>query len=303
MTAIAWLEDLIPRYRNSGMADDAARVEQTIRQRAAQAQGEMKSIGVPLEASQEEIDRWVAQFAEGPLRQVLFRLAMSFLIKEGATKDSLRAMCKEAPLLSLMPSSVMGLGGFTTATVGSIEGDLDGRALQHAATLFSWRAFWLHFALDRIKEHYALNADGLIEMIQECPSFALERLSLLRDGVVAWLSNDPVKAIHLLIPQIEAALRDLLAALGGAVMVPDPDVGGFKAIGLGQVLNHPLFVDKVPKDIRFHLRVLYNDPRGINLRNELAHGLVRPELLNMGLANWVIHTVLLVGMLRVTKAE
>ncbi|MFJ1260698.1 DUF4209 domain-containing protein [Cupriavidus sp. CuC1] len=302
MTAIAWLEDLIPRYRQAGMLDDSARVEQTIRQRAADAQAEMGTVGTSVDISKEEIEQWVAQFLTGSVADALAGVAREFLIREDATKIGLRDMCANAPLLSMMSSSIVNADGFTTATVGSVERDLDGRALQHAARLLDWNARWLHFALTRIHETYALTAEGLIAVVQECSFFAPEHLPLLHDGVAAWFAGDPIKAIHLLVPQIEAALRNLLAALGGAVMVPNTDVGGFKAASLGEILNHAIFVEKASPDIRFHLRAMYNDPRGLNLRNELAHGLVRPELLNMGLANWVVHTVVLISLLRVKSA-
>ena len=46
-----------------------------------------------------------------------------------------------------------------------------------------------------------------------------------------------------------------------------------------------------------------SDPRGINLRNNIAHGLVRHELLNMGLANWVVHSLLLIAMLKIRPSN
>ncbi len=302
LTAIAWLEDLIPRYRQAGMLEDAARVEQTIRQRAADAQAEMKTVEASIEIPPDELEQWVAQFLSGSMADALTRIAGHFVIKEDAAKSSLRDMSATAPLLSMASSTIVNGEGFTTATVGSVEDDLDGRALQHAATMLSWKASWLHLIFNRVRERYSIDADGLTGLIHECPSFVPERASLVRDGVEAWLTGDAIKAIHVLVPQIEGALRALLSALGGAVVVPDPDVGGFKAIGLGPILTHPIFVEKVPRDVGFHLRALYNDPRGLNLRNELAHGLVRPELLNMGLANWVMHTVILVSKLRVKSA-
>jgi hypothetical protein len=53
----------------------------------------------------------------------------------------------------------------------------------------------------------------------------------------------------------------------------DPKTGGFEVIGMGAVLSHPAFRQGVPKDFQFHLRALYTDPRGVNLRNHLAHGM------------------------------
>jgi hypothetical protein len=80
-------------------------------------------------------------------------------------------------------------------------------------------------------------------------------------------------------------------------MVADTDLSGFQVIRLGEILRHEIFGARTPKDFRFHVRALYGDPRGINLRNHLAHGLADPDLLHMGLANWVVHTLRLLGML------
>ena len=120
----------------------------------------------------------------------------------------------------------------------------------------------------------------------------------MREGLSAWFIEDWIKTIHILTPQVEAALRDLVSALGGAVMRPDPDHGGFQAISFGEVLNHPRFQSQVPEDIRFHLKVLLQDSRGINLRNEFAHGLAAYELFDRGIANWVVHAVILLGLIR-----
>ena len=303
LTAIAWLENLIPRYRDIGLVDDAARVEATIRSRAKEAQGEMQRFEVPINIPKKELDEWVEKVAGKSLDEALSNIALACFIKEDSTQSSLQLLSKNAPLFSFMPSVVMGIDGFTVAKVGSIESDLDGRSLQHAATLFSWYAPWLYFAFNHIKEKYALDVENIVSALRECTFFPIEHESLLKEGLVAWLADDSVKCIHILVPQIETALRNLLAALGALVMKSDPDTGGFQVIGLGKILNHQSFRNHVPNDFRFHLKALYSDSRGINLRNDIAHGLVRHELLNMGLANWVVHSLLLIGTLRIRPVQ
>ena len=50
-----------------------------------------------------------------------------------------------------------------------------------------------------------------------------------------------VKIVHVLVPEVEAALRDVLSALGGAVTKQDRN-GGSQMISLGEVLSH----DRIP---------------------------------------------------------
>jgi len=73
--------------------------------------------------------------------------------------------------------------------------------------------------------------------------------------------------------------------------------GGSQKISLGEVLADEKFT-QVPEAIRFHMQVLYQDPRGMNVRNELAHGILAFELLGLGLANIVVHSIVLIGAFR-----
>ena len=81
-------------------------------------------------------------------------------------------------------------------------------------------------------------------------------------------------------------------------MGPDNDYGGFQTIGLGQMLSDAIFRANIPEDVRFHLKVRLQDPRGINLRNEVAHGLATRELPDRGVGNWDVHLVIMAGVLR-----
>jgi lysyl-tRNA synthetase class 1 len=125
-------------------------------------------------------------------------------------------------------------------------------------------------------------------------------MPFIREGLTAWFAGDHVKTVHVLVPQVESGLRDLLGALGGVVTKPDRH-GGSQKISLGEVLMDERFA-QVPDAIRFHMQVLYQDSRGMNVRNELAHGILAFELLGLGLANIVVHSIVLIGCLRLKAA-
>ena len=75
-------------------------------------------------------------------------------------------------------------------------------------------------------------------------------------------------------------------------MMPSRNGGGFETLGMGAVFNTAAFKSNAHPTLRLHLRALYTEPKGINLRNKLAHGLAGPELLGRGMANWVVHSLL-----------
>lgn len=292
LVAIAWLEDLIPFYRNAGMVEDAVRVEKAITSRAAQAETEFGKFEVSVDISKEKIEKWIDDTAGDSLEEGLRKIATRCLIREQSAKDNIVNMTRNAPLTAMMNSSIMGNDGFTVATVGSISDDLSGRSMQHAADLFNWYASWLDGALNRLKEKHGVNAEMLAASFDHRALFTGQQTELLKDGVCAWFAGDWVKAIHVLVPQVEAILREMLSKMGRSVRRYEPELRGFQTLGMGKLLHDDAMKTEGLRDVRFHFLALYADPRAINLRNKIAHGLARPEFLSVGVANWVIHSLL-----------
>lgn len=195
---------------------------------------------------------------------------------------------------------ITGRDGFTKATIGSVKDDLDSRVVHHAARVISQQGPWLNLAWQRIRAKHNADLEAVLEWLSQSPCFPTERLPFIRQGLAAWLTGDHVKTVHVLVPQVESSLRDLLAVLGGVVTKPDRH-GGSQKISFGEVLENEKF-SVVPEAIRFYLQVLYLDSRGMNVRNELAHGILAFELLGLGLANIVVHSIILMGAFRLEAA-
>jgi hypothetical protein len=301
LVATAWLQDVLERYRQAGMAEDATRVEALVRARSADAAAEMKKIEVPLDIKKEEIDRWLDEITDGTAEQALVRIAVRLTVREDSTRQQVLEQAKIAPIQALMPIDIAGPDGFTVAKIGSVEDDLEGRVIHHATQMLSFKAPWLGAALDKALEKHRIGLEHLMTHIYACPFFVAPKHSLLRQGVEGWLAGDSLKAVHVLIPQVEAALREMLRALGGSIMRRDPRSGGFDVIGMGQVLHDPLVRAKFDRNARLHFLALYSDPRGLNMRNRVSHGLVTQEQVARGVANWVIHSLLLLSLFRTEK--
>ncbi|SDK52980.1 protein of unknown function [Methylophilus rhizosphaerae] len=295
--AIAWLQDLIPRYKEAGLLDDVARIEQLIYKRFKEPDNGMATFETSIEVSHTEMDEYVQNFLTDSKENSLELLAIHFMLRKNDLKDFVHKSAKEAPLSALIGISLINQDGLTVATIGSIEDDLEGRLIHQATTSINLNNLWLDQVLKRVLSHHNLNAESLTEYFEHSPLFPKEKLSLIKAGIVAWFEKDYLTCIHILVPQVEAALREVLRCLGGSTIKPAREVNGFKFIGLGDVLHHPLIEQKIHSDILFHFKALYIDARGINLRNELAHGLIRAELLDSNTANHVIHSLILLRCL------
>jgi len=153
----------------------------------------------------------------------------------------------------------------------------------------------LDAALERAKERHALTPHHFVGWAARTGLF--ENLSLLLEGVKAWYEEDWVKAVHVLVPQIELGLRGIVAALGKPITRPHPTVPGVSvAIGMGDILYSKEIAPALGEDLTLHFLAIYADPRGFNLRNDLAHGLLGPERINRGQTVRLIHTLLVFGI-------
>ncbi len=292
LTATAWLQDLSTRYRQAKLMSDAARVDAAIKARSAEAEESMTRREVKIEIPQAEMDRWLDALLKDSLELALGRIAAHMMTSEERLMQMVEDWAANAPLHAHIAMNIMGENGFTRATIGSIKDDMPGRVLNVAATLIGNLAPWLHMALDRAKKQWSLDAEALFAWLAQSPLFPPSAQGLLKEGIDAWFAEDHVKAVHLLVPQVEAALREWLSALGESPMTHDSRAGGFKVIGMGDVLRSEAFKEHVHPTLIHHLRAFYTEAKGLNLRNRIAHGLASPESLNRGAANWVIHSLL-----------
>ncbi len=260
----------------------------------------MKRISVPIEIPREELDAWADRVAGESLDAGLRRFAAAGLVGRDSSERTVLDLATQAPLSAHISISISGRDGFTKATYRRVDKDLDGRTVHHATQFMSQSAPFLQVAWERLKAKHSVDLEQLIAWLSQSEFFPPTRRQFVREGLAAWLAGDMVKAIHVLVPQIEAALRDVLAALGGVVTRPNLDVGGFQMISLGEVLSHARFREKVSEDIRFHFRVLYRTAWAQRAERS-GPRYRRLELFGLGLANMVVHSIVVIGTFRVER--
>jgi lysyl-tRNA synthetase class 1 len=67
---------------------------------------------------------------------------------------------------------------------------------------------------------------------------------------------------------------------------------------MNDALGDPRVQAVLTENVWMYLTVLYIDRRGMNLRNDLAHGLVSVRAFNQSVADRVFHSLLVLSLLR-----
>lgn len=200
----------------------------------------------------------------------------------------------EGSLMDFIPIAIMAKD-HQAAMLGGVEDDLDGRVIHHAQQNVQWTSPYLHRALHAVIEKHELDRYAVTGVVERSGLF--EDSSFLLEGVGAWFAHDHMKAIHVLVPQVERALRTITGKLGEPVTrkhptMLDPEV----AIGMGEILGNKVVKESLGADLTLYFKLIYSDPRGLNLRNSIAHGTLERGMVNAVISDLLIHSLLVLGL-------
>lgn len=110
-------------------------------------------------------------------------------------------------------------------------------------------------------------------LVENCYFIPESRKKSFEKGLLAGFNKDYLMALHILIPQIENAVRCLAEACGDVGYSIKED-GYESARTLHDLLESEKVVECIDEDILFNMRAIFTSPYGLNMRNELAHGLL-----------------------------
>lgn len=79
-------------------------------------------------------------------------------------------------------------------------------------------SFFLRHSFNKTLEVYEVSADHITNFILKAPIFEESKKDIVQRGVEAYLNEDYISAIHILIPQAEAAIRTLVELTGGQTL-------------------------------------------------------------------------------------
>jgi hypothetical protein len=258
---------------------------------------------VEIEVKQEDLDGIVAKLlTEGDLEHSLKKIAHYFTPSVASAEQIVQQIRTVAPLTSLIGVQIVDQAGRITARIGSVDEDAEGRLYQQLATSIGFHDFFLRYVIQKLNERFSPVTDDFLKAIFASPVFLETQRPFLEDGLKAYLEGDFLKAVHVLVPQVEQALRNLLALIG---ISPNKTVRGNSGIldvkSMGNALEDETLRNVLPENVWRYLTVLYVERRGINLRNDLAHGLVSHSAFTQTLSNRVFHSLLVMSLIRRTN--
>jgi hypothetical protein len=296
--AMSWLQQVYEDYRRLGMTEDAKRAHLALEGKARDIGGDLKKVSVEVPIPEGELESFLVTMTSGGLEAALDRIADHFIPSADEARERLRINSEIAPLSSMIPVAQATTTRFK-AQVGAPDVDPEGRLLMQVAENIALSSAFLDMSLERAWSRYAPKPDDIVAALYRSPLFDSERRDLIREGVAAYMENDYVKAVHVLVPQIEHALRMLLTLIGIPVTRP-PRVGTGMMYekNLNEILREEEVRNVLGESLWRYFLVFLADERGQNLRNWVCHGLLASACFDRQLSSRVIHVLLSLALYR-----
>jgi hypothetical protein len=293
----AWLQRVHATFKEFGFTDEAERISIKLREVGEKTKAELGTFSYTMEVPKEKMEQYITALIEGDLGDALMRITAQYIPKKSEVEQQLKELASKAPIAFLIPVELQDNMGRPLARVGSLEEDLAGHTVKQMSQNMAIESIFLRQVLETLVKKYPAFETLCVDYLFRSPLFKEDRKSIIERGIKEYLNGNHTTAVHLLIPQIENALRVLLEIAGGSVLKPARS-GGFNLKVLDDLLRDPLLVQVFGEDIVFYFCTLLVDQRGWNLRNCVCHGLYDASEFDSQMSDRIIHVLLCLALVR-----
>ncbi len=135
-------------------------------------------------------------------------------------------------------------------------------------------------ALKQLLCEHKVTKNDLYSLCSVSSSIPLQRNALWTEGLYYGFEKNFIVSTHVLIPQIEHFIRVKMKERGIKTSTIDNKDETETENGLSTLLNNEKITEVLDENILFELKALLTEKKGINLRNNVAHGLCEVNILN-----------------------
>lgn len=292
-----WMRGVYDTYREFGLNDEADALNPMLADLGSRSKQNLRRITHEVEIPREHFEQLEQAVAGGTLDESLGRVARLFLVDPDHAEQEVQRLARDFPIQGLFRQVYVDAHGRVESEVGGVQEDLRGRVIVQMARSLGLASMFLHHALNTVSSRFSVRADDVADILCLSPVFRTEQRPFLLRAMRAYIEEDWMSCIHVLVPQIENAVRTLVLLRGGSHLKPHRQ-GGMVYRPLDDLLRDPAVGEVLGEKVVYYLQVVLTDQRGLNLRNEVCHGYGTVEMFGPQMADRLLHVALVLGQLR-----
>lgn len=297
--AQGWLQLVEKLYRKYGYKDEANRILAEIAGMGKRTLEGLQTFAQTFTIPKEKIEAFFASVHDSSLYGTpLENLVMFMIPDEKQAEVTLKESIKKDPLPFIMTTQLLDDKGRPLSVVGPIgdsdeNSDISGHLVLEISKQLQFLSFYLNLGFKELKKEGIFNSIVVKQLYRKCPLFEEARYSVIDEAVIQYFIGNHLVFAHLMIPQIENALRNMLELMGVSTLKPQQGGKGNTLKTLDAVLREPKLEEVLKHDSVNYLRILLTDQRGWNLRNRVCHGMMSPNRFTYVTSDRIMHAFLL----------
>jgi hypothetical protein len=260
------------------------------------AASELKTTSHTFELPKDKMVEYISSMTVGSPEEILFRIATQYIPIKAKVKEQIFDLSKTAPTIFIIPQRIQDEKGRVVATFGTLEQDLEGHIIRQISQNLSFSALFIRVVLNEAISQKGLSKFHILKFLDRTPIINIERKVIIDRALDAYFQNDHLIFIHLIIPQIEEAIRNILELSDGSVLKPFKE-GKYSLRTLDDILRDNIILEALGEDFTDYLRILLTDQRGWNIRNMVGHGINSPKMFNQQTADRILHSLISLGLI------
>lgn len=300
-----FLEEALQHYMNVGLAEyyDNLKVKIKTAYQQAVTNGEFKPILGSIELPQKDIDAEIQPYLEVSLDEAVMYLSreVTFIPDIDRIENETKNQMATISLADLVGRSLVSDGKKIFQTI-----DDDDTYKANVNRNYMWEIqlkgnVILKPLIEKLMAK-GLNATHIMDKFKSWGYLDEESESFIRVGVERFFEQDYVSSMHILVPQLEAVVRNFFGKVGFATTVIRKGTVQYEQT-FNEFLERQDIKQAIPKNIHKYISILLVEQTGYNFRNKIAHGLIGPTECNRLNNILILHVYLVITMFRLEKTE
>jgi hypothetical protein len=293
------IERLIEIYKKFNLKEGLDLVVQKLDESGREIYKDLKTVSFEYTITKEEVDQYFQSIVREDMNETYENIVLAYIPRKELSIKQMNEQFIDFPTSNIFKKTIFNEDGKLINKIGSIIKEPDSNLIHFIAKTFNFNAPFLHYVLDQLIKDNKITIDSSINFILKSKIIGIDREEIIKKSLAFYFVKDYMSFMHLAIPQIEHAFRMILKNCGGNILriCPKND-NTFDYKSLNEILGDDVLVQALGTDFINYFKILFTDPIGWNLRNNLAHGLCSEKYFNHQRADRVFHALLCIGFLR-----
>ena len=205
--------------------------------------------------------------------------ASYFIPIKSKEEIALKELVKKYPFQFMIGNNLMDIKGHPMSYVGPYEDDPEGQLILHMAQKLNIQSYFLAIAINRLLTTNTLTVENVMtSLIIPSPLFEESRYDIIRKAIEFFIQGEYILFSHLIIPQIEYAICNLIEMSGVPILKPQRGNKGYQLRTLDDLLREQCVEDIFTSDGALYLQIVLTNQKALNIRNLLCHGIMPPRV-------------------------